>query len=81
MMSLFYTGIPVGAALGFGIGALVSNSFGWRVAFTVVGIPGIVLAFSILFTKDPERGQMDDPAEYKLKHAQKHLNNWGSSNP
>jgi predicted MFS family arabinose efflux permease len=48
--------IPVGAALGYIVGGQVSGHFGWRAAFFVAGVPGLVLAFSMLRLPDPPRG-------------------------
>jgi MFS transporter, Spinster family, sphingosine-1-phosphate transporter len=48
--------IPVGAALGYIVGGQVSGHFGWRAAFFVAGVPGLVLALSVLRLPDPPRG-------------------------
>jgi MFS transporter, Spinster family, sphingosine-1-phosphate transporter len=54
IMALFYMAIPVGSALGFGIGAQVSEYFGWRSAFLVT-FTGVVLGILCFFMKDPPR--------------------------
>jgi sugar phosphate permease len=46
----------VGAAAGYLAGGLIEPSFGWRAAFYVVGIPGVVLALLALTVNDPPRG-------------------------
>jgi MFS family permease len=43
-ISVYVSGASFGALLGMGIGGLVADHWGWRVAFFVVGAPGIVLA-------------------------------------
>ena len=48
--------IPVGAALGYIVGGQVSDHFGWRAAFFVAGVPGLLLALSVLRLPDPPRG-------------------------
>jgi predicted MFS family arabinose efflux permease len=53
--------IPVGAALGYIVGGLVSAHWGWRAAFFVAGIPGLVLSASVLWLPDPPRGSQDAP--------------------
>jgi predicted MFS family arabinose efflux permease len=53
--------IPVGAALGYIVGGQVSNHFGWRAAFFVAGVPGLVLALTVLRLPDPPRGAQDLP--------------------
>ena len=44
MLGIFYAAIPVGTALGYVVGGLVGEAFGWRAAFLVAGAPGAVLA-------------------------------------
>lgn len=54
--AVFNMAIPVGAALGYVVGGLVGEHFGWRAAFFVAGAPGIALAFASLWLPDPPRG-------------------------
>ena len=43
---------------------------GWRVAFILVGIPGIILAFVVKLTiQEPPRGYTDPPSAQKLEKA------------
>jgi MFS family permease len=42
-MAVFYTAIPVGSALGYVIGGVVGAHFGWRWAFYLVTLPGLLL--------------------------------------
>lgn len=53
--------IPVGAALGYIVGGLVSAHWGWRAAFFVAGVPGMLLAAAVLWLPDPPRGAADGP--------------------
>jgi len=55
---------PLGGALGFVIGAVVGPMYGWRVAFFVCGIPGLVVSLLILTLNDPSRG-INDPTSMK----------------
>ena len=59
----FYLAIPVGSALGFGLGGVVGASHGWRAAFLVAGLPGLLLAARMAFQEDPIRGGMDLEAD------------------
>ncbi|MFI5347026.1 MAG: spinster family MFS transporter [Elusimicrobiota bacterium] len=43
-LALFSMAIPVGSALGYAGGGLVGDAFGWRKAFWMVGLPGLLLA-------------------------------------
>lgn len=42
-LAFYSMGVPVGSAMGFLVGALIAQHFGWRVAFFAVGIPGVIL--------------------------------------
>ncbi|MBI4867918.1 MAG: MFS transporter [Candidatus Wallbacteria bacterium] len=62
-MSVFFMAIPVGSALGISIGGYLGAHYGWRTAFTAVGLPGLVIALAALWLPDPPRGAMDGKAE------------------
>jgi len=50
---------PFGAGLGYIIGGLLSEHLGWRYAFLLCGVPGVILAFLVLTINDPGRGVFD----------------------
>ncbi len=54
--AVFNMAIPVGAALGYIVGGIVLTHYGWREAFYVAGIPGLLLAAWIWRLPDPPRG-------------------------
>jgi len=59
-LGIYSLGIPIGILFGFFVGGWMNEWFGWRVAFFVVGIPGIVLALVIRFTlREPDRGMSE----------------------
>ncbi len=60
VMAIFFCAIPVGSALGYVVGGLMDVHFGWRMAFFVAGIPGLVLALLCLGLRDPPRGSQDE---------------------
>ncbi len=60
VFTLFYVATPVGSALGFVLGGLLGEHFGWRAAFLAVGLPGLLVAALALLMKDPPRGAFDD---------------------
>ena len=60
VFSIFFAAIPIGSALGYVVGGQVDVHFGWRSAFFVAGIPGLVLAALALKLHDPPRGIQDD---------------------
>src|SRR5262249_33978221 len=55
-IAIFYVAIPVGAAMGYGLGGLIHDLYGWRMAFFVVGLPGLVVALAALTLREPPRG-------------------------
>jgi MFS family permease len=62
VMAIFFCAIPVGSALGYVVGGLVDKHYGWRAAFFVAGIPGLLLAALCLLLRDPPRGVQDADA-------------------
>ena len=59
VFAVFFAAIPIGSALGYIVGGLVDHYFGWRQAFFVAGVPGLVLAALALRLYDPPRGAQD----------------------
>lgn len=57
---IYFLAIPIGGALGFGIGAVLGGVYGWRVAFLACGAPGIVLSILVLKLNNPKRGINDN---------------------
>ena len=56
-LGIYSLGIPVGILFGFFVGGWMEEFFGWRWAFFVVGIPGLLLALLVRFTvAEPPRG-------------------------
>ena len=62
VFAVFFAAIPVGSALGYIVGGLVDHYFGWRQAFFVAGVPGLILAALALRLYDPPRGAQDSAA-------------------
>lgn len=59
-LSLYSLGIGVGAFMGLALGGYVAQEYGWRMAFIIAGLPGLLLALLVWLTiKEPPRGQMD----------------------
>ena len=53
VMAIFYTAIPVGSALGYVIGGVVGGHVGWRWAFYLVTLPGLLLGLLCFWQRDP----------------------------
>lgn len=59
ILSWFYVAIPVGSALGYLLGGVLGQHYGWHAAFLLVGIPGLLLAIPIALLRTPPRGGDD----------------------
>lgn len=62
VLTFFYVAIPVGAALGFTLGGVVGQHYGWRAAFLVAGLPGILTSLLVWRIKDPGKSQAQTTA-------------------
>jgi MFS family permease len=60
-LGVFQAAIPMGFALGYVLGAVLAHYFGWRVAFMLVGLPGLVMAVIVWRLREPKRGARDLP--------------------
>ncbi|HUN26811.1 MAG TPA: MFS transporter [Steroidobacteraceae bacterium] len=60
--AVFGMAIPVGAALGYVVGGLIDARYGWRPAFFVAGVPGLLLAAAVWRLTDPPRGVQEGGA-------------------
>ncbi len=58
-MSIFMLGLPVGLALSFAISGAVAKEYGWRAAFLVAGLPGLLCVLLVLFIREPKRGAVE----------------------
>ena len=56
-LALFSMAIPVGSALGYLLGGIVERALGWRAAFLVVGLPGLLLTWAVARLPDPPRSE------------------------
>ncbi len=55
-VSIFMLGLPIGIALSYAVSGLIAQSWGWRSAFFIAGIPGLICAIWAYFTREPARG-------------------------
>ena len=56
-LGFYSTGVNIGILFGFLLGGWLNEYYGWRVAFMVVGAPGILIAIVVRFTlAEPIRG-------------------------
>jgi MFS family permease len=59
ILGVFYLAIPVGSAAGYLLGGHLAPIHGWRFPFYIAAVPGFLVAISVLFLKEPPRGQFD----------------------
>ncbi len=62
VLSIFYVAIPVGAALGYLVGGMLGQRYGWRQPFYVAAVPGLIA--TLLFwwkVPEPVRGASEAP--------------------
>ena len=62
VLALFALGLPLGSALGYLLGGILGKVYGWRLAFLILGSPGIILAFIVYFAiKDTPKKKEEKP--------------------
>lgn len=63
-LGIYALGIPIGSAIGFLAGGWINEFFGWRMAFFVIGVPGLLLALFVYLTvREPPRGMSEPKGE------------------
>lgn len=61
-MGIYAAGINLGVLIGFLVGGFIDEWYGWRMAFFIVGIPGIFLGLLLLSTvREPARTSPPKP--------------------
>jgi MFS family permease len=60
-LSIYALGIPIGAMIGSLAGGWLNQFYGWRMAFIILGLPGVLVALLVRFTvQEPPRGHADN---------------------
>ena len=74
-LGAFYAAPSLGSVLGVVLGGMIAARWGWKAAFGVVGVPGLVLALLYLFVRDyktvaltPSSNQVAQSLGGTLKH-------------
>ena len=52
MMGIWNASIPLGSAVGIALGGIIARYWGWRHAFGLVALPGLIVAVLFFFVKD-----------------------------
>lgn len=60
-IGIFYLSTAFGIATSFAVGAYVAAEYGWRAAFFIAGVPGLILSLVVIMTlREPARGATDE---------------------
>ena len=60
VQGVFNLGMFIGGAMGLALGGILGEWVGWRPAFFVVGVPGLLLALSVFRLPEAPRPALDD---------------------
>ncbi len=58
-LSVFMMGLPLGISLSYLVGGALAQHFGWRAAYLMSGIPGILVSLAVLNISEPPRGAIE----------------------
>lgn len=65
-MGVYALGIPAGSLAALILGGILSENFGWRAAFLMAGVPGLLLALLAFFTlRDPRARAAAGPQDVR----------------
>jgi MFS family permease len=67
-LAFYGLGPPIGGLLGMAFGGVVADAFGWRAAFLVAGIPGLLFAVLAATTLREPRNAVSKMAAAKRRH-------------
>jgi MFS family permease len=61
VFSLQQVSFFLGGGIGLSLGGWVGETWGWRWAFAVVGVPGAIVALAVFRLREPRRGEAELP--------------------
>ena len=70
-LAFFAMGTPLGSLLGSSLGGVMSDTFGWRTAFLLAGVPGLLLTAVVFLTLREPRKQLSEVARARMAETQK----------
>jgi len=69
-LGYYAMGVTLGTMLANAVGGVITDMYGWRAAFFILGLPGVVIAILLIMTvKEPPRGYSDPPDVKKKEKA------------
>lgn len=67
-LALYGMGAPLGGLFGMAFGGMIADAYGWRMAFFIAGVPGLIFAvLTFLTLKDPRKAERMKAAREKLQ--------------
>ena len=75
MIGIWNASIPLGSAIGVLLGGIIAVNLGWKHAFGIVAIPGLIVAILFLFVKDYKTVDLSyiDKARNRVKMERKDI--------
>jgi MFS family permease len=70
MVGLWTAALPLGSAIGIMVGGYIAARYGWRHAFGIVAIPGIVISVLFFFIKDYKTVSLDKKVDGEKNSAE-----------
>ncbi len=67
MVGIWNASIPLGMAAGIVIGGLIASRWGWRHAFGIVALPGLIIALLFLFVRDYKTVGLEKTVDRSLR--------------
>jgi MFS family permease len=67
LMGLWNAAIPLGSAIGVAVGGIIATHFGWRHAFGIVALPGLIVAILFFMIKDYKTVELVKETVTKVK--------------
>ncbi len=61
-LAFYSMGVPIGSFIGLAMGGMIADALGWRAAFLVAGVPGLILAVIVFFTIKEARVKLSQEA-------------------
>ncbi|MEK7242919.1 MAG: MFS transporter [Thermodesulfobacteriota bacterium] len=73
MVGIWNASIPLGMAAGIVIGGIIASRWGWRHAFGIVALPGLIIALLFLFVRDYKTVGLEKTVDSELRELGGHL--------
>ncbi|MBU0653153.1 MAG: MFS transporter, partial [Proteobacteria bacterium] len=73
MVGIWNASIPLGMAAGIVIGGLIASRWGWRHAFGIVALPGLIIALLFFFVRDYKTVGLEKTVDRREAELRGHL--------